>query len=53
MFEIQGIQERVKRGAYYFSRHGDQERQNDNLTVAEVEEALGTGRILAQIIHHS
>lgn len=29
-----------------FSKHGDQERQSDNLTIAEVEEALLTGRIL-------
>ena len=28
------------------SEHGDQERQNDNLTLAEIEEALLTGRIL-------
>ncbi|MCR4292495.1 MAG: DUF4258 domain-containing protein [Candidatus Kuenenia sp.] len=48
MFEIGWIQERVKKGEYYFSRHGDKERQNDNLTVAEVEEALFTGRILEQ-----
>ncbi|MEM2915723.1 MAG: DUF4258 domain-containing protein [Candidatus Bathyarchaeia archaeon] len=33
---------------YYFSKHGDQERQNENLTVAEIEEALLTGRILEQ-----
>ena len=46
MREIEWIQERVRKGEYYFSRHGDQERQNDNLTIAEVEEALSTGRIL-------
>lgn len=48
MFEIEWIIERVKKGEYYFSKHGDQERQNDNLTIAEVEEALITGRILEQ-----
>jgi len=48
MFKIDWIQERVKKGAYYFSKHGDQERQNDNLTVGDVEEALTTGRILEQ-----
>jgi hypothetical protein len=48
MFEIKWIQERVKRGEYYFSEHGDQERQNDNLTLGEIEEALLTGRILEQ-----
>ena len=31
---------------YYFSQHGDQERQKDNLTIAEVEEALLNSRIL-------
>ena len=48
MFDIVWIQSKVRDGNYYFSRHGDQERQNDNLTVAEVEEALLTGRVLEQ-----
>ncbi|MEW5767941.1 MAG: DUF4258 domain-containing protein [bacterium] len=48
MFKIGWIQERVRKGKYYFSQHGDQERQNDNLTIAEVEEALLTGRIIEQ-----
>ena len=48
MFKIDWIRDRVKRREYYFSKHGDQERQNDNLTVEEVEEALATGRILEQ-----
>jgi hypothetical protein len=48
MFDIVWIQNKVREGRYYFSRHGDQERQNDNLTVAEVEEALLTGRVLEQ-----
>ena len=48
MFKIDGIQDRVKKGEYYFSKHGDQERQNDNLTVDDVEGALTTGRILEQ-----
>ena len=46
MFEIEWIVEKVTDSDYYFSRHGDQERQNDNLTIAEVEEALLSGRIL-------
>jgi len=46
MFEIDWIQDRVKHAGYYFSQHGDRERQNDNLTIAEVEEALLRGRIL-------
>ena len=48
MFKIEWICERVKKGEYYFSKHGDQERQNDNLIVAEVEEALLAGRIIEQ-----
>lgn len=48
MFEIVWIHERVKNVEYYFSKHGDQERQNDDLTVSEVEEALLSGRILEQ-----
>jgi hypothetical protein len=48
MFEIKWILERIKKGEYYFSKHGDQERQNDNLTLVEIEEALLGGRILEQ-----
>jgi len=48
MFEIEWILELIRKGEYYFSKHGDQERQNDNLTVSEVEEALLGGRILEQ-----
>ena len=46
MVTIEWIQEKVRIEDYYFSKHGDLERQNDNLTIAEVEEALLTGRIL-------
>ena len=31
---------------YYFSKHGDQERQNDNISISEVEEALLECRII-------
>lgn len=48
MFELEWIHEKIRRGEYYFSKHGDQERQNDNLTVAEVEEASLKGRIIEQ-----
>ena len=48
MFEIKWILERIRKDEYYFSKHGDQERQNDNLTITEVEEALLGGRILEQ-----
>ena len=46
MHRLSWVQERVKKGEYYFSKHGDQERQNDNLTIAEIEKVLLAGRIL-------
>lgn len=48
MFDIKWIQDKVRKDEYYFSRHGDKERQNDNLTILEVEEALLNGMILEQ-----
>lgn len=48
MLDIVWIQNRIREGQYYFSRHGDQERQNDNLTLAEIEEALLSGLLLEQ-----
>ena len=48
MFDIQWIQKKIRNGDYSFSLHGDQERQNDDLTIAEVEDALLSGRILEQ-----
>lgn len=48
MIDIDWIQERIRNNEYYFSKHGDQERQNDNLSIAEVEEAFLTGRVLEQ-----
>lgn len=48
MFEISWIIEQVRKNKYYFSKHGDQERQNDNLLISEVEEALLSGRIIEQ-----
>ncbi len=48
MLRIEWIRERVGKSEYYFSKHGDQERQNDNLTVDDIEKALMTGRILEQ-----
>jgi len=46
MIDIKWIRKAVVDGNYFYSRHGDQERQNDNLRIAEVEEALLNGRIL-------
>lgn len=48
MFTIKWIKERVKKDEYYFSMHGDRERQNDLLAMSEVEEALTNGMILEQ-----
>jgi len=48
MFDIVWIQSKIRQGEYYFSKHGDQDRQNDNCTIAEVEEALLAGRVLEQ-----
>ena len=48
MIEVEWIQEKIRKEEYYFSRHGDQERQDENFTIAEVEEALLNGNILEQ-----
>lgn len=48
MLKTDWILEKIKRGEYYFSRHGDRERQNENLTIFEVEEALLSGRLLEE-----
>ncbi len=48
MMDIDWIRQRIRLGEYFFSKHGDQERQNDNLTISEVKEALLSGRILEQ-----
>ncbi len=44
--KIDWIIERVKENEYYFSRHGDQERQDEDLTITEIEESMLSGRIL-------
>ncbi len=44
--DIAWIIDRVKAQHYRWSRHADRERQSDALTLAEVEQALLTGRIL-------
>ena len=46
MLTIDWIQQCVQNGDYLYSRHGDRERQNDGLTLDDVETALLTGRIL-------
>jgi hypothetical protein len=48
MIDLDWIREKVKQTEYYFSKHGDQARQDDNLVLIEVEESLLAGRILEQ-----
>ncbi len=44
--DIESIKRLVTSGEYFYSRHGDTERQNDNLLISDVEEAILNGRIL-------
>lgn len=46
--DIDQIKERVLRKRYVYSSHADEERQNENLTVAQVAEALRSGDIIEQ-----
>jgi len=46
--ELTWILDRVTAQRYRYSRHGDKERQNDGLSLLDVEEALLSGRILEQ-----
>jgi len=44
--DLHWILDSVKAQHYRYSRHGDRERQNDGLTLLEVEQAILSGRIL-------
>jgi len=48
MFNIKCIKSKVSKCQYYLTKHGEQERQNDSITIAEIEEALINGIILEQ-----
>lgn len=48
MFDINWIKQKVISGDDYFSFHAERERQNDNLTLTEIKEALLNGIILEQ-----
>ena len=50
MIEIEWVKQAVRDKNYRYSKHGDQERQNDNLTLTEVAQALSNGRILEQYV---
>jgi hypothetical protein len=43
MIAIDWIKQAVRDDDYRYSQHGDQERQNDNLTLAELKQALLNG----------
>ena len=44
--DIEGIKRRVREGQYAYSQHADDERMEEDLTFAEVEEALLNGEIM-------
>ncbi|MBF0176446.1 MAG: DUF4258 domain-containing protein [Magnetococcales bacterium] len=46
--DLEWIRHSVREDTYFYSRHGDQERGNDGLTLVEVEQAILTGRMLEQ-----
>ena len=48
MIEMAWVRQCASEQRYCYSRHGDQERQNDNLFISEVQQALSSGRILEQ-----
>ena len=46
--EITEIQRLIKKKAYLFSEHADEERTKDQLTVAEIEEAVISGKVIEE-----
>ncbi|MCK5145751.1 DUF4258 domain-containing protein [bacterium] len=44
--DIDWIKNCVRDNDYWFSKHGDLERQNDNLYITDIEEAIVNGRII-------
>ncbi|MEG5065897.1 DUF4258 domain-containing protein [Microcoleus sp. B3-A4] len=46
--KVEEIQARVRQNLYVYTNHGDIERQADELTFTQVEEALLNGEILEQ-----
>nr|VFJ49101.1 MAG: protein of unknown function (DUF4258) [Candidatus Kentron sp. DK] len=46
MLSIDWVRENLQRDEYYLSKHAEQERQNDNLTLSEIREALWNGVVL-------
>ena len=46
MIDSDWIKQCVESGHYRYSRHADRERQNDALSLDEIEQAVLTGRII-------
>ena len=46
--DLKLIVQKVRNGHYVFSQHADRERQNDNLTIVQLKEAIFNSRILEQ-----
>jgi hypothetical protein len=46
--DIDWIKQAIKHNNYRYSRHADQERQNDNLSLVDIAQALLNGRIIEQ-----
>lgn len=44
--ELSWVQERVRKNEYLYTLHADEERRNESISIAEVEEALLNGQIL-------
>ena len=48
MISPEWIKQCIEKQHYRYSRHGDRERQIDGLNLAEVEQAMASGRIIEQ-----
>ena len=46
MIKLEWIKEKVRKSEYYFTQHGDAERQEDGLSIKEVEESILNGSVL-------
>lgn len=48
MFSMEWIRHNIANVSYFFTKHADQERQNDGLSITEVNEAIQNGRVIEQ-----
>jgi len=51
--DFRKIQELIKRREYIFSEHADEERTKDQLTVAEIEQAILSGGVIDERLDDS